>query len=148
MKYNKLTEYFESEEGLQKLLEDYQDRFELVDDIGNKILQGILSSSEDYRNTLNELTGVYVNLIPIFKFAEAHKKNEELKYYVNKKRELEEEGTKVVASHLDKEASLSVAELRKVRNILEGYVLAAEKGITTCQTQLKRIENDNKYKPE
>ena len=138
--------YFESEEGLAKLLTDKQDIFALIDDISQQLLQGVVTTSEQYREILNQMTGAYGVLEPLYSQAEANKLNKELKSYVEHKRELEGKGEKIVAASLDKEASLSVENERRVRNILEGYVLATEKIIVTCQTQLKRID-DSKYHP-
>jgi len=148
MRYDKMVSYFQSTEGLEQLLIDYKDLFDQVDDYGQQLLQGILTTTEDFRGMLNFMTGAYVSLEPLYSIAESTKLNEELKNYVGIKRELESKGEKVVAANLDKEASLSVADFRRVRAILEGYVLATEKAIVTSQTQLKRLEQDEKYKPQ
>jgi len=60
------------------------------------------------------------------------------------KRDLESKGEKVVAASLEKESSLAVADFRRIRAILEGYVEACAKGIGTCQTELKRLELEYK----
>jgi hypothetical protein len=143
MKY----ENFQSEEGLVKLLENYQEIFTLLDDISSQLLQGIVTTSEQFREILNQATGAYGILEPVYSLAVATKENIELHYYVEKKREIEGKGEKVVAASLEKESSAAVAEVRRVRNILEGYVSVAEKIIITAQTQLKRIDQDEKYKP-
>ena len=136
MQYN----YFETEEGLTKLLEDYKEVFTLLDDISQQLLQGIITTIDGYKEILNQATGAYGTLEPLYSLSVAHKENEELRYYVEKKRELENKGEKVVAASLEKESSLAVAEFRRVRAILEGYVESCSKGIGTCQTQLKRFE--------
>jgi hypothetical protein len=146
------SEYFVDTEGLEKLLVDYKDTFEMVDDYGQQLIQGILSSGEDYRLCLDKLTGAFISLEPLYTMAVAYKENEELGYYVTIKRELEAKGEKVVAASLDREASASVSIQRRVRAVLEGYVEACSKGIGTCQTQLKRLEleyrNNNTKKNE
>lgn len=139
--------YFVDEKGLNDLLEAYKDTLEMIDAYGQQFIQGILSTQDDYRKCLNELTGAYIILEPLYNVAVAYKENQELKYYVEKKRELEGKGEKVVATNLEKESSYSVEHIRRVRNILEAYVSATEKGIVTCQTQLKRIDGDSTYKP-
>ena len=144
MKY----ENFESEEGLVKLLDNYQEIFTLLDDISSQLLQGIITTSDQFREILNQATGAYGTLEPVYSLAIATKENIELHYYVEKKREIEGKGEKVVAASLEKESSAAVAEVRRVRNILEGYVSVAEKIIITAQTQLKRIDQDEKYKPQ
>ena len=141
------TKYFESSEGIKELLEKYSELFTLIDDLGQQLLQGILVTVDQYREALNQFTGAYISLEPLYSMAIAYKENGELKFYVEKKREIEAKEGKVVSASLEKEANFAVEELRRIRNILEGYVNATEKGIITCQTQLKRIEADNKFKP-
>jgi len=149
MKYAEIIDCFDrGKVGLDELLEKNTDIFNQIEEYGQQLLQGIISTSNDYKMVLNFMTGAYVALEPIYSVAKAQKLNNELGAYVNQKREMESQGAKVVASHLEKESSLSVVDERRVRNILEGYVLATEKAIITCQTQLKRIEQDGKYKPE
>lgn len=142
------SDYFEREDGLKKLLETYQDIFTLIDDIGDQLLQNMITTSDEYRKVLNQMTGAFTALEPLYSMSIAYKENHELKYYVARKRELEGLGEKVVAASLDKEACEAVSELRRIRNILEGYVSATEKIIITCQTQLKRIEDEYRYKPQ
>ena len=137
------NDYFVNEESLNKLMEDCQSTFELINDFREQFIQGILSTSEDYRDALDKLTGAYMKLEPLYTMSIAYKENEENKFYVTTKRELEAKGEKVVAASLEKESSVAVALPRRVRNLLEGYVEAAAKGINTCQTQLKRF-GDNK----
>jgi hypothetical protein len=139
-------DYFDSKEELEKLLTDYKDTFEMIDDYGQQLIQGILNTPEDYVLCLDKLTGAYISLEPLYTRAEAKKLNEELQVYVTMKRELEAKGEKVVATSLEKESSLAVADFRRVRAILEGYVEACSKGIGSCQTQLKRFEFQLKNK--
>ena len=140
------TDYFINVEGLEKLLKDYQEVFEMIDDYGQQLIQGILSSGEDYKVCLDKFTGAFITLEPLYTMAVAYKENEEIKAYVSMKRELEARGEKVVAASLDKEASASIEVQRRVRNILEGYVEACAKAIGTCQTQLKRLELEYRNK--
>jgi hypothetical protein len=140
------TEYFVDTIGLEKLLADYKDTFDMIDDEGQQLIGGIKSSPDDYALCLDKLTGAYISLEPLYTMAVAYKENEEIKAYVSMKRDLEAKAEKVVAASLDKEASASVEIQRRVRNILEGYVEACAKGIGTCQTQLKRFELQYKNK--
>ena len=148
MKYDKINSYFTSEQGLEQLITDYKDLFDQIDDYGQQLLQGMITALEEYSTLLNFATGVYTSLEPLYSLAEAHKLNIELGYYVAKKRELEAKGEKYTAASLDKEASLSVEKERRIRNIIEGYLLASEKIIITCQTQMKRITENRQYKPQ
>jgi hypothetical protein len=138
------TEYFVDTVGLEKLLVDYKDVFEMIDDYGQQLIQGILSTPDDYKICLDKMTGAFVSLEPLYTMAVAYKENDEIKAYVSMKRELEGKGEKVVAASLEKEASASVEIQRRIRNILEGYVESCAKAIGTCQTQLRRMEFDLK----
>jgi len=140
--------YFETPEAVEQILVDYKDVFEQIEDYGQQLTQGLLNTQEDFKNILNFMTGAYVSLEPLYSMAEALKLNEELKSYAQIKREAEARGDKVVAANLEREASLTVANLRRIRAILEGYVLACEKCIITAQTQLRRITADQQFKPQ
>jgi hypothetical protein len=140
------TNYFVDTEGLEKLLNDYKDTFDMVDDYGQQLIQGVLSTPDDYALCLDKLTGAYMSLETLFTMAVAYKENEETKAWVALKRELEAKGEKVTAASLDREASVIVEVHRRIRNILEGYVESCAKGIGSCQTQLKRFENQLKSK--
>ena len=140
--------YFESPEGLEKLLTDYQEVFTLLDDISQQLLQGVISTIDQYKEVLNQSTGAYGTLEPLHSLAIAYKENAELRYYCDKKRELEGKGEKFTAASLDKESSESVASIRRIRNILEAYVSVSEKIIITAQTQMKQMAQDYKFKPQ
>lgn len=134
------TKYFVDTVGLEKLLIDYKDIFDMIDDEGQQLISGIKSTPDDYALCLDKLTGAYISLEPLYTMAVAYKENEETREWVTLKRELEAKGEKVVAASLDREASALVSVQRRVRGILEGYVESCAKGIGTCQTQLKRFE--------
>jgi len=138
--------YFESKEGLEELLKEYEEIFSMVDDYGQQLITGVLSSGEDYRVCLDKMTGAFVTLEPLYTMAESTKLNEETKAYVSMKKEKEDKGEKVVSAALERESSLAVADFRRVRAILEGYVEACAKAIGTCQTQLKRLELEYRNK--
>ena len=71
--------YFDTKEGLIKLLTDFQDIFTLLDEISGQLLQGFYSTSEDYKKILNQATGIYGSLEPLYSLAIATKENAELK---------------------------------------------------------------------
>lgn len=142
------TEYFTDTVGLEKLLIDYKEVFALLDDISQQLLQGVISTVDQYKEILNQATGAYGTLEPLYSMSIAYKENSELHYFVEKKRELESKGEKLTVAAVDKEASESVGQIRRVRNILEAYVSVAEKIIITAQTQMKQLSQDYKYKPQ
>lgn len=142
------TDYFVDTVGLEKLLVDYAEVFILLDDISQQLLQGVVSTVDQYKEILNQATGAYGTLEPLYTLSVAYKENSELHYFVEKKRELESKGEKLTVASVDKEASESVGQIRRVRNILEGYVSVSEKIIITAQTQMKQMANDYKFKPQ
>jgi hypothetical protein len=139
-----MKDYFSDTTKLEDLLKDYSDTFEMIDDFGQQLRSGILSSPDDYKVCLDKMTGAFISLEPLYTRAESYKLNEELRTYVSLKKAIEDKGEKVVATSLDKEASLAVADFRRIRAVLEGYVEACSKAIGTCQTQLKRFETEIK----
>ena len=142
------TEYFVDTIGLEKLLTDYKEVFDLLDDISQQLLQGIIATVDQYKEILNQATGAYGTLEPLYSMSIAYKENSELHYFVEKKRELESKGEKLTVASVDKEASESVSQIRRIRNILEAYVSVSEKIIITAQTQMKQLSQDYKYKPQ
>ncbi len=139
MQYSEIIKYFETEEGLNQLLEDCKDTFNALDELTNQLQGNVLSSPDDWKNTLSLATGHYSFLNPIYTLATAVKENEEIHRFIEEKNELESKGEKVVVASLEKSASLKVANYRKIRNLLEGYVGVSEKIIATAQSQLKQL---------
>lgn len=144
-----MKDYFENEEIMGQLLDDKAGLFEEVDRIAGELQQGlmIVNTEEQYKERLNILTGIYMALEPLYSQAEAAKVNEEAKAYVKIKEEMEADKPKVTSTEVEKNASKTIEIYRKVRNILEGYVMAADKSIITIQTQLKRLQDKKYTKP-
>jgi len=69
-------DYFVNTEGLTQLLNDYQDVFALLDDISQQLLQGIISTVDQYKEILNQATGAYGTLEPLYSQSIAYKENE------------------------------------------------------------------------
>lgn len=140
MIYNNFIQLFTSQEGLEQLIAECKDTFDALDDLAQRLQQNIISTPEEWKEVLAVATGHYAFLNPLYVTSIAIKENEELRQYISEKNELEAKGEKVVATNLDKSASLKVSEFRRIRNILEGYTETAEKIIATAQSQLKRLE--------
>lgn len=143
MNYREIEQYFVSDEQIEKLL-GYCDEhyFSKIDLNADKFTNDFLTSPEDINKSLDELTGMYMNLSTIYSIASTLKENEELKFYTKRRLEIEGEGKKFMSSSTDKEASLYVSNYRRVRNILESYILKTEKAISTCQSRLKYISKE------
>ena len=136
----KVEEYFNSQEQMEELLKFLQEEyFDKIDYHAGLLRGGALSDSVQLTSSLEELTGIYMELHPIFTIAETIKKNREEGAYMAKKIEIENKGEKFVSASADKEASNSVANERRVRNIIEGKVSACSQGISTCQSKMKFV---------
>jgi hypothetical protein len=132
--------YFETPEKMQELLAILQEKyFSKIAENGEVFLNGSISEDFQLKKTLEELTGVFLELNPIYYIVESIKKRREGGFYVSKKIEIENNGEKFVATSTDKEASHFVAEERRVRNTIFGNVLACTQGISTCQSKLKHV---------
>jgi hypothetical protein len=93
---------------------------------------------------LNECTAIYLAINPLLSLAETEKSNREVVHFVENKRATENAGGKFVATAGSTEASAHVATFRRVRNILEGYVESAKMAISTCQSNLKSMSDENR----
>jgi len=141
MQYKEIEGYFVDDK-LEGILTASQEMFDRIDMIGDKLISGILTTSVECSNTLQELNGIFAYLLPIFKVAETQKKNREERAFSDIKINIEKEGGKFVSASTDREASLRVSDYRRVRNILEGYVEICRVLIGSCQSLLKAIQEE------
>lgn len=143
MTYQELEKMFSSEEGLTELLNSYQQKyFTKLDNIANLFQVGGMQDRGVLDNTLDELTGIYMDLNTVYLMSITEKENRELDFYIAKKIQVENEGNKFVSTSAEKEASASVANYRRVRNIFEAKVQATEKAISTCQSRMKSMTKE------
>ena len=110
--------------------------FSEIDYIAGELNSGEVSLDQ-YKDYLSRLTGIYMYLSPLVAEAVSMKKNRELREYHEIKIQQENEGKKFVSAPAEKEASMKVADLRRIRNILQAYLDACRVGIVTCQSILK-----------
>ena len=137
MRISEIEKKFNSEETLNEVLDECKEDLEKIDYLAGLMKDSITDNPVEAKKALNELTGVYMSLKIVLAIAETQKKNREQKYYVNMKIETQNSGKKFVSASTEKEASSYVAEYRRVRNIVQGYVESALKGISTLQSILK-----------
>lgn len=143
MQYSKIEEMFETEETMKKLLDMYEEsHFSRLDNISQLFRSGALADVTVLNSTLDELTGIYIDLNTVYTLAVTYKENLELKYYMSRKIEIEKEGGKFVSASTEKEASEAVSNYRRVRNIFQAKVEAVEKAITTCQSKLRFLSRE------
>lgn len=128
---------FQEESTLNETLEELKDDFETVDRCAGYMKDKITDNPEEVKNTLNELSGAFSNLRTALSVAESEKKNREVVKYNQLRIEIENSGKKFVSASADKEASQSVAQYRRVRNIILGYKEACQTAISSLQSLLK-----------
>jgi hypothetical protein len=129
---------FQNAETLDKILEECKDDFEVIDNNSNNVLKSrVANNPEEAKGALVEITGAYCNLTTILSIAESEKTNREEREYNRLRIEIENAGNKFVSAQADKQASAFVGPYRRIRNLIEGYVNAAEKQISTLQSVLK-----------
>jgi hypothetical protein len=129
---------FSSIEGMNDLLfflqQEYFDRISYHADL---FRGGALSDIGQMNSSLDELTGIYMDLKAIYMISITMKENRELQHYMSRKIEIENKGEKFTSAPIEKEASNIVANERRVRNIVEGFLSSCEKSISTIQSKLK-----------
>jgi hypothetical protein len=121
-----------------------QGYFDKVEEIGGLFANGVVDTPIECRKVLADATAIYLALNPILSLAETEKANREVIFFSKLKMDTENAGGKFVATNGDREASVHVANYRKVRNILEGYVESVKVIISTCQSSLKSMGDENR----
>lgn len=129
---------------LKELLVEAKAIFEKIDNIGKELFEGTDRKLEYYYNILDVLSGCYIYLSPNTKRLEADKKNDELDCYMALKLDATQNETKFVSAPAERESSLTVKNLRKARNIFQGYLAATEMSINTAKRHIKAYDNENR----
>ena len=142
MNYNKIIEYFESDEKITELLKVLKENyFDIIDDYAQQIMQEIITTSDELKKAKSVLTGIVASLNPIYSKALTLKKQKEYRFYVIKKETCEANGIKFVDGATTTESKDSVRLYRDVRDIICGYLKSAEALIYDCKD---RIEQNKK----
>lgn len=130
-------------EKLQKMMKQAEEVFKQIDKVGEELRRHTMTKDIDfYSDRLDIATGCYVYITPRYYRLAAEHKNGKLFTYMNLKVQAEKDEIKFVNASAEKEADASVKENRVVRNLFEGYMLAAENSINTCKMQIKRIQGE------
>jgi len=138
MRILEIEQYFQDEGTLGKVLEECKADFELIDYYANSVLKTKLANNPDEaKGALLVLAGVFSNLSTIHSIAITEKNNRETKAYDTLRIEIENAGGKFTSASVEKQASLTVASYRRIRNIIEGYMNGCEKMIVSLQSTLK-----------
>jgi len=141
MTYGQLKDYFDNDT-YDELLQLYIPQFDIVDKYAALLQKGDVDNKGSCIKALNELTGVYMDVKKIVEIVEALKTNVELAFYVEKKRELEAKDSKFVSAAVEREASLSIAEYRRIEHIFEAYLSSTLQGIQSIQSILKALTSE------
>jgi len=147
MRILEIESLFEKEETLNQVLDKMEDDFKKVDYWAGLMKRTITNNSEEAKKALTELTGTFSNLRTVLAIADYKLENNEVRKYHSIKMQLEKDGKKFTSqidSATKKEASVSVAKYRRIKNIIQGYVSACEKSITSLQSILKHIAEEMK----
>ena len=136
------------ENTLDKALEMLHDDFVRVDEYAEMAKSSVFNNAESIKKALIELSGVFANLKTASAVIETVKKNKELRKYHELKMSCEKGDTKFVSTSAEKDASYHVSLERRVRNVVNGYVDAAEKSITALQSILKDEMRERNQKQE
>jgi len=136
MNYAKIAEYFASDEKIEELLEALKkDYFDVIDDYTQQIAADIISTIEDLRKAKTALTVIYASLQPIYSKALTLKKQKEYRYFVEHK----DEGSAASMTVASKDA---VRLYRDVRDIIFGYLKAAESLIYDCKDRIEQSRKE------
>ena len=138
MRILEIEQYFQDESTLGKVLEECKADFELIDYYANSVLKTKLANNPDEaKGALLVLAGVFSNLSTVLSIAITEKNNRETRAYDTLRIEIENAGGKFTSASVEKQASLTVASYRRIRNIIEGYMNGCEKMIVSLQSTLK-----------
>ena len=139
MRILKIEEYFQSEETLDKVLEEIKEDITMVDEYADMMKQNMVATPEAVSEALKAITGIYSNLRTVLALAETEKKNREIRRYGEIRIETENSGKKFTDASASKEASEFVASYRRVRNLIQGYVESCEKMSSALQSDLRKV---------
>jgi len=150
MRILELEQYFQSEETLSEVLNKLEDDFNIVDEYADMAKSGVYNNASAMDEIMIRLSGCHSNLITALGIAESEKKNRELKKYSEIKIEFEKNPPldskglpkSFTSAPAEKEASGSVANYRRIRNIIEAYKNSCSTSITTLQSVLKDMGKD------
>jgi hypothetical protein len=142
MRILEFEKLFQAEPTLGEALKQLKEDFEKVDYWANILKSGLVDNPEEANKSLGELTGTYSNLRTALAITQTEKRNREVRKYNQIKIETENNSKKFVSASADKEASESVAEYRRIRNIVLGYKEACEKCISSLQSMLKDMTRE------
>jgi len=148
MRILEIEKLFQTEDTLNEVLDACQEDFGKIDYWSQIRKENITNNSTEVDKALNELSGSYSNLRTVLGIAVTEKQNRHCRFKESLRIDIENEGGKYVDSKAETQASASVAEYRRIRNIINAYVESCDKHIITLQSILKDIGKDYNHKSE
>ena len=148
MMIQKKLQMLNNEDNFDAVLEQYQPCFDEIDSIIADLKADNLPDEAAIASAQTKLTGLYGTIITVYKMSEAIKIEKESKTFVrlNDEYEVSNPGAKPLsAAKLEKLTNIEIGNHRMLRNIFEGYVMAAEKAIITCQSNIKNMKNERMF---
>jgi hypothetical protein len=142
MLYSNIESFFTDENSVLEILPECMEQFDRIDAIGAVLRDRGFSSPASLEELIRELNGINAFLTPILGVATSAKTENEDRFYNSRKIEIEKEGGKFTSASVDREASLSVANFRRVRNSIEAYVSVINTLIMSSQSLLKNSERE------
>jgi len=145
MNYKDIEQYFETDDKLEGILEKGQEIFKKIDDISGKMRSGLLTTTIECSNTLQELSGIFAYLNPIYKIAETSEKDKFERAYMDIKKDMEANNEKFVSASGEKEASIIIKDYRRIAHIFEAYIEVCKVLIGSCQSLLKALTEEKNF---
>jgi hypothetical protein len=148
MQYNKIIDYFSSEEKMLELLKVLKEEcFDVIDDYTAQIIAGTITTSEEMRKAKSQLVGIFSYLQPIYSKALSLKKQEEYRYFSRTKNDSDKnEKIKFSAATTELLAKDYVKIYRDIRDVLCGYLKSAEALIYDFKDGIE--QNRNEYQKQ
>lgn len=144
MRIEKIESYFAKEETLSKVIDELKNDFTQVEYHANLMKDNLTNNPEEAKKALNKLTGLFMFLRTALAIAETEKKNREITAYEKLRIEAGKTDTKFTSSVAERQASVSVKEYRRIRNIISAYVESCNKAINSLQSLLRQMQEELK----
>jgi len=144
MRIKELEALFQDESKLDLVLEEVKGELAKVDEWSEMMRDNQTANPEMAKQALSELTGVFMRLNTALSVAMTEKKNREVRAYNRIKQEAENAGVKFVSASTEKQASAEVADYRRIRNYIQGYVDSCKSAMSGIQSLLRQIQEEMK----
>lgn len=134
------NKYFENEENLNKIFDDYKVIIDQMGEYRQQFLQNVIATPDEYDAALNFFTGAYDAFEELYEVACAYKETKEDAAALQlRNTPLAEKEKSPTDATVKINAHFKVANFIRTRNILLAYVNSCEKYMSTCQSKLKRL---------